>query len=250
MTQFRIKTIFILYIGMDFADILSLIIQLALVFVLVLILYEIYNKYTVNQHKGRGYSSIDSEYIYPVLHPDFVTPDENDYILKNAGPMFRESLLVSGSLENVRQSKTAWLSRDDPVVANIIHRVCSLTNLPFENAEKMQVVEYEPNGYYRPHYDASCDDKEECVEFEKNGGQRIVTMLIYLNDQYEGGATHFPKLNTSYKPPKNTALLFYSLEKNGGKCHPLSLHAGTPVISGKKYIANIWLREHAYDVNK
>ena len=45
-------------------------------------------------------------------------------------------------------------------------------------------------------------------------------------------------------------VLFYSLEKNGNKCHPLSIHSGTPVISGQKYIANIWLRESAYNVNK
>ena len=125
-----------------------------------------------------------------------------------------------------------------------------LERLAFENAEKMQVVKYDPNGYYNEHYDASCDDRPECVEFEKNGGQRVVTMILYLNDEYEGGSTHFPRLNVEYKPPKKTGILFYSLEKNGNKCHPLSIHSGTPVISGQKYIANIWLRESAYNVNK
>ena len=122
-----------------------------------------------------------------------------------------------------------------------------MTKIPFENAEKMQVVKYEPNGFYNAHYDASCDDKKECVEFEQNGGQRVVTMIIYLNDDFTGGATYFPNLNKTFIPTKYNALLFYSLEKNGNKCHPLSLHAGMPVETGQKYIANVWLREREYN---
>ena len=123
-----------------------------------------------------------------------------------------------------------------------------MTNIPFEHAEKLQVVKYQPGGFYSAHYDASCDDKKECVEFEKNGGQRIVTLIIYLNDDYEGGHTEFTNLKKNYKLNKGDALLFYSLEKNGNLCHPLSLHSGTSVKSGEKYIANIWLREKPYQV--
>ena len=84
------------------------------------------------------------------------------------------------------------------------------------------------------------------MEFEKNGGQRVVTMIIYLNDDFTGGTTEFPNLKQEYFPKKGNALLFYSLQKNGDKCHPLSLHAGTPVKTGHKYIANVWLREKPY----
>ena len=110
----------------------------------------------------------------------------------------------------------------------------------------MQVVKYKPNGYYKPHYDASCDDKKECVEFEKNGGQRLITMLIYLNDDFTGGYTDFPNLKQKYTAEAKQGLLFYSLQKEGNKCHPLSLHAGTEIKEGTKYIANIWLRESEY----
>ena len=201
-------------------------------------------------YKGRGYCSPTSEYIHPKSYPQFLTETERKYILQTAEPMFRKSTVVNESMPNVRQSYTAWLPKTDSTIKSIIQRVCDITNIPFENAEKVQVVKYDPNGYYKPHYDASCDDRKECVEFEKNGGQRVLTMIIYLNDDYEGGHTHFPRLDTKYKLASCDALLFYSLEQNGNKCHPLSLHAGTPVISGHKYIANIWLRESNYDVNK
>ena len=199
-------------------------------------------------YKGRGYCNINNEYIPPKMYQNFISPQETKHILQLANPLFRESRLVSGFSENIRKSQTAWLSPSDPVIKQIIERVCTITNLPFENCEKMQVVKYEPNGFYNAHYDASCDDKKECVEFEKNGGQRVVTMILYLNDDFTEGYTEFPNLKKQYKPEKYSGLLFYSLEKNGNKCHPLSLHAGMPVKSGTKYIANVWLREQKYNI--
>lgn len=196
---------------------------------------------------ARGFCHIDDDYILPVMHPDFVSPDEAAYILQKAGPEFSESKVVTGNDVSIRKSKTAWLLNTDPVVSTIIRRVCAMTNIPFENAEKMQVVQYDADEYYNEHHDSCCDDRIECVEFEKNGGQRKVTMLIYLSDDFEGGSTRFINLDQEYKPPKFSGLLFHSLQKDGNKGHPLALHAGLPVKSGRKYIANVWLREREYD---
>lgn len=222
---------------------------LVILFILLILLIMLWMRFKNKnvQYKGRGYCSIDADYVEPVVYENFISDKECDYILKTANPMFSQSRLVSGFMTDVRKSETAWLPKSDPVVANIIKRVCNITNIPFENSEKMQVVKYEPNGYYRPHYDASCDDKKECVEFEKNGGQRVLTMIIYLNEDFTGGRTEFGNLGREYIPKKNNGLLFYSLQKDGNKCHPKSLHAGMPVETGNKYIANVWLRERNYN---
>ena len=197
--------------------------------------------------KGRGYCDINEEYTLPVLHHDFITPEQASSIIEKAEPKFTKSTMVSGKNDDFRKSQTAWIERNDPVVRPIIEKVCSMTKTPFENAEPMQVVKYQPDEYYNEHYDASCDDDIRCVEFEKNGGQRRITMLLCLDDRFEGGETNFPRLNKKYKLPKYGGLLFYSLEnKENGKCHPKSLHAGLPVKSGTKYIANVWLREREY----
>jgi prolyl 4-hydroxylase len=197
--------------------------------------------------KGRGYANESDEYEMPVEYPNFITEREADYILATAEPLFEDSLVVSGKDTMVRKSQTAWLPKNDSIVQNIIQRVCDLTGKPFENAEQMQVVKYEPSGYYNEHHDSCCDNVEGCVEFEMRGGQRVITMLLYLSDQFEGGATRFPNLNREYKPPKCGGLLFHPLEKNGGRCHPYALHAGLPVTSGEKYIANIWIRESEHN---
>jgi prolyl 4-hydroxylase len=219
-----------------------------LIIILTIICIAMFFYYNRNKqpYKGRGYCDITDDYVEPNIYNGFISDKEGKYILDKANPMFRESKLVSGFSNSVRKSQTAWLNKNDPVIGTVIKRVCELTNIPFENAEKMQVVKYEPNGFYIDHFDASCDDKKECVEFEKNGGQRVLTMIIYLNDDFTGGTTRFKNLQKEFQPVKNNSLLFYSLQKNGNKCHPLSLHSGMPVKTGEKYIANIWLRERPY----
>ena len=223
--------------------------KLGIIFILILIILTVLYFYYQRKnptYKGRGYCDIKEDYEEPQIFENFISNDEITYIIESSKPKFRESKLVTGYSEKVRKSETAWLSKNDPVIASIIKRVCSITHIPFENAEKIQVVKYQPNGFYTRHYDASCDDKKECVEFEKNGGQRMVTMIIYLNDDFTGGTTEFPNLKTEFQPKKGNGLLFYSLQKNGNKCHPKSLHAGKPVKTGEKYIANVWLREKPY----
>lgn len=199
----------------------------------------------------RGYCAETDPYDLPQVHSNFITPNQAQYILDLAKNDFAESKIMSGSDTNIRKSQTAWLDKHDPVIGSIIERVCQMTGIPFENAEKMQVVKYQPNGYYNEHHDSCCENNPECIEFERIGGQRIVTMIMYLTDQYEGGATRFVKLERDYKLPKYSGLLFYPLQRDGEhgkkKGHPLALHAGMPVISGEKYIANVWLREHKYD---
>jgi len=199
---------------------------------------------------ARGFCHISEAYEVPREYPDFITSEEGEYILEQASKRFSESTTVNGLDHSMRKSQTAWLNKTDPVISNIIQRVCNLTNQPFSNAELMQVVKYDVNGYYLPHHDSCCDDTQNCIDFEKDGGQRMVTMLIYLSDDFQGGSTRFPLLLMDYKPDKWGALLFYPLQKNGvhgeKKAHPLALHAGTPVTSGNKYIANIWIRESKY----
>jgi prolyl 4-hydroxylase len=189
------------------------------------------------------FADINDEYILPSLHQNLITNDEATYIITQSADRFKDSTIVSGYNTNIRKSKTAWLSKFDPIVKNIILKVCQLTNTPYENAEHLQVVKYDRNGYYNEHYDTVTNNYQVSQNFLKLGGHRIVTMLIYLNNEFTGGATRFVRLKKDIKPPKNAGLLFFSLDKNLKKCHPKALHAGLPITSGTKYIANIWIRQ-------
>lgn len=184
-------------------------------------------------------------YEEPYIINNIITEDEAKYIIYNASSKFDESTILGQVVDHdIRKSKTAWLHKiDDTVILTIMLRIANIVNLPLENAESLQVVRYEPNGYYKEHHDSCCDNTEICNDFIKRGGQRIKTVLIYLNDDFEEGSTYFPLLDKKYKPPKYSAIIFNPLAKNSNKCHPHALHAGLPVKSGVKYIANLWFRE-------
>ena len=191
------------------------------------------------------YALHSDPYDEPYIINNIITEDEAKYIIYNASSEFNDSSILGQIVDhNVRKSKTAWLHKnDDSVILTIMLRIANIVNLPLENAESLQVVRYEPDGYYKEHHDSCCDNTKICNDFIKRGGQRIKTVLIYLNDDFEEGSTYFPLLNKKYKPPKYSAIIFNPLAKNSNKCHPLALHAGLPVKSGIKYIANLWFRE-------
>jgi prolyl 4-hydroxylase len=65
---------------------------------------------------------------------------------------------------------------------------------------------------------------------------------LYLEVPEQGGHTSFPKAfggrGMNVRPPKGSAALFYSMLPDGN-ADDLSLHAGNPVIDGKKWICNL-----------
>ena len=192
--------------------------------------------------EGFGYDDDIKQFIRPKIYPHFITEDEAKYILKTAEYNYEDSIVVGSNSKGIRKSQTYWLNKSDPIALNIIQKVCNIDGHSVEQAEDIQVVKYEPTGYYNEHHDSCCDDNDACKEFVKDGN-RIVTMVIYLNDDFEGGATRFPKIDKNFKPKKYSGILFYPMNKNGDKCHENSLHAGMPITKGEKYIANVWIRE-------
>jgi hypothetical protein len=152
---------------------------------------------------------------------------------------------LAGSLEfdtSVRQSDTTFLKKEE--LGDLYTRVCNVSKTSIDEAEDLQVVRYKPNGFYKPHYDACCYGS---CSTDNNNGKRLLTttqrkktLLVYLNDEFEGGETIFPNLNEKYKLKKGDAILFNNMNWFG-YCTPLALHGGDVVQSGEKWICNIWL---------
>jgi hypothetical protein len=86
--------------------------------------------------------------------------------------------------------------------------------------------------------------EEDGRRFAMNGGQRTITVLIYLNDVQQGGATHFPRLNMSIQPRQGMALVFFPATIHG-VLDNLALHAALPAVD-TKFISQIWIRQSSY----
>ena len=182
--------------------------------------------------------------------PNFLTHAECDRIIERARAAGIMPSRVYGNTSddvsmNVRMSEQAWLSDDsndsDPVVQSITKRVSELTNYPKSHQEKLQVVHYGVGGKFTPHYDACDSSKNDCSRF---GSQRLATLLIYLNDDFEGGGTRFPKIDKTVVPEKGKAVLFYNIDSTtwAHTIIPESLHEGLPILHGEKWVANKWVR--------
>lgn len=190
-----------------------------------------------------GYCSQSANYIKPQVVNNLITPEEAEHILETVKPKFKNSTILSGSDESIRKSETAWLGRNELIIKDIFERLSKQFKFNIENVEDLQVVKYMPGGFYNKHHDSCCDDNDHCRNFIKKSGQRVLTILMYLNDDFEDGHTNFINLGVNLKADKYGGIIFHPLEQGGNKCHPNALHKGTPVKSGVKYICNIWVRE-------
>jgi prolyl 4-hydroxylase len=214
--------------------------------IIFIILLSILLNYSYIQYviSKQGLCNIEDEYVGPEVKPNFINNEQCFEILNCVKNKFKHSKIANGVLsEKVRKSETAWISKNDNAVYKIIMGICDDLNVPFENAEDMQVVKYAKGGYYNEHHDSF---PYYDPVYMSQGGHRILTALIYLNDDFEGGETRFVTLDENISPKKCSALFFHPLNKEKMRCHPKALHCGMPVLSGEKYVANIWIRENAF----
>jgi prolyl 4-hydroxylase len=107
------------------------------------------------------------------------------------------------------------------------------------NGEGIQVLHYAPGAGYKPHYDYFDPNGPGTPSILQHGGQRVGTVVMYLNEPEKGGGTTFPDVSFEVAPKRGNAV-FFSYERP----HPDSktLHGGAPVIAGEKWIATKWMR--------
>jgi prolyl 4-hydroxylase len=141
-----------------------------------------------------------------------------------------------------RTSTNAWcnvkLCEEDPVVKTVVSRIETLTQIPFNNSEALQLLRYEEGQFYKIHNDYIAYEKE------RNEGVRVLTVFLYLSDVEEGGGTNFPKLDLTVEPKRGRALIWPSvLDEDPHEIDSRTNHQALPVIKGLKYGANAWLHQ-------
>lgn len=144
-----------------------------------------------------------------------------------------------------RTSEGMFFSRGEhPVCARVERRLATLLRWPVERGEGLQVLRYRPGAEYRPHYDYFDPAQPGTPSILRRGGQRLATIVMYLNTPERGGATTFPDVQLSVAPQRGHAV-FFSYDRP----HPATqtLHGGAPVRAGEKWVATKWLREGRFD---
>lgn len=168
---------------------------------------------------------------------------ECDFLVRCAEPLLQPAMIVDPRTgrhmrDAVRISDVAafpW-ALENPAMHALNRRIAAVTGTLPAQGEPLQILSYRPGQEYRAHVDA----------LPHGDNQRIITVLIYLNDGYSGGETRFSASGLKVKGRKGDAILFRNVD-SAGEVDRLSEHAGLPVVAGRKLIASRWIRERAMD---
>ncbi|MCK7597040.1 2OG-Fe(II) oxygenase [Microbulbifer sp. CAU 1566] len=149
-------------------------------------------------------------------------------------------------LGQARTSAGTYFKRaENPLIAGIESRISRLLGVPESRGEPLQILHYQAGAEYRPHYDFFNPERPGNKGVLSMGGQRVGTLIMYLNSVEAGGSTVFPRVGLDVLPKKGCGLFFSYANEQGDLDHQ-TLHGGSPVISGEKWIATKWLRVHDY----
>lgn len=177
--------------------------------------------------------------------------EECDQLIELSKSKLRRSTIVdpvTGKYEPIadRSSEGTFFNLNEtPFIAKLDARIAAVMHWPIENGEGLQILNYKVGGEYKPHFDYFPPENPGSAAHLKNGGQRVSTLIIYLNDVEAGGDTIFPPLGLSVVPKKGSAVYFEYLDDKGA-VNPHTLHGGAPVTAGEKWIATKWMRERKH----
>lgn len=181
---------------------------------------------------------------------DFLDEAECDMITALSLPKLVPSKVVSNAdgseaLDPVRTSYGTYFARGSiDELRPIEERIACLTGMPVDHGEGLQVLRYSIGARYVPHYDFFPPEVNgsQVHLTPKRGGQRVATIVIYLNTVSLGGETEFPEVGCKVAAVKGNAC-FFSYMNDQGQLDRNSLHSGNPVEAGEKWIATWWMRQ-------
>lgn len=184
-----------------------------------------------------------------VVFADLLSEAECDGIVTLASTRLARSETVATGAEGsevnaARTSDGMFFERgESDLIRRVEARIATLLRWPLDHGEGLQVLRYRPGAEYQPHYDYFDPAHVSTPGILKRGGQRVGTLVIYLNTPGAGGSTIFPDIGLDVAPVKGNAV-FFSYDRP----HPSTqtLHGGSPVLEGEKWVATKWLRQGVF----
>ena len=185
-----------------------------------------------------------------IVFGGLLADDECDQLVELASARLVRSETVQiatgdSEVNSARTSEGMFFERDETaLISRVEARMAALLDWPLENGEGLQILRYRPGAEYKPHYDYFDPEQPGTPHILERGGQRVASLVCYLNTPAKGGATIFPDIHLDVAPVKGNAV-FFSYDRP----HPMtrSLHGGAPVLEGEKWVATKWVRERRFE---
>jgi hypothetical protein len=181
---------------------------------------------------------------------DFLSSAECDALIREGTDKLTPSMVVGkdgrSEASSSRSSSGTFLTSHTEVIRRISQRIARVTMLPVENPEAFYLLRYEVGQQYATHPDYFAVNTPEAADVvDRMGGQRVATLIMYLNDVEAGGGTRFAFGGIGVKARRGQALFWWDGHPNG-TVDANSWHMGEPVERGIKFVATTWIRERAF----
>lgn len=170
------------------------------------------------------------------------------WLIRLSGNRLKPALVYDA--ENRRnyksETRTNSIAEFNLVENEVLHfmvqqKMSAACNVPMVQMEGTAILNYKPGEEISEHYDFVNPGLTNYEQEIRDNGQRIITFLIYLNNEYEGGETVFTELDKSYRGDTGDGIYFVNALPDGTS-DPRTRHAGRPTTQGEKWIVSQFIR--------
>ncbi len=207
------------------------------------------NTITIDGHQIEVLAALEKPHV--IVFRNVLSKEECEQMIELSRSKLARSTTVDDATgkaqvhEHRTSSGTFFKINETPFIAKLDKRVSALMNLPVHNGEGLQILNYQIGGEYKPHYDYFPPDLPGSAAHIAVGGQRVSTLIMYLNDVEDGGETIFPEIGMRVAARQGNGV-YFAYTNSMNQVDPLSYHGGNPVIKGEKWISTKWMRQHEY----
>ena len=147
--------------------------------------------------------------------------------------------------DSFRTSSTCDLDHRDPLVRALDATLHDLVGIPAAFGEPLQGQRYEVGQEFKAHTDTFDPNGADWETYTATAGQRTWTVMAYLNVPVAGGETHFVRTGTLHRAQVGRAVIWNNISADR-TANADTLHHGTKVVEGSKYIVTKWFRERPW----
>ena len=181
-------------------------------------------------------------------YPTFIEPQISRWIIERAKGRLAPALVYDASVgrttthvTRTNRSVSFNFLDTDFICVLVQTRMAAALRLPFRHFEALTVLHYDVGQQISEHFDFVDPNVPDYERHIRERGQRLVTFLVYLNDDYAGGETEFPRLGVRHKGVSGEGFFFVNAFADG-RPDVRTLHAGRAPSSGEKWIVSQFIK--------
>ena len=177
----------------------------------------------------------------------FAPPGFSEWLIDHAEGRLEAARANDATGEAIRTARTCAFGPQerDLVLAILQERAARLLGAPVACHEPPNAISYEPGQEYRQHADFIEPSVSGFQAELQQLGQRVATVVTYLNDDFDGAETIFPDLDVKFRGQPGDAVYFANVLADGTPDY-LTSHAALPPTRGRKWVLSQWIRAKPY----